>query len=137
MGVWFCYAFQAVATTLVLLPRDGVRLRTAHPRYLLLRRSLLLASSTLAFLSLRSMLLAELTLTTISTGRASLDIRPRVRQHGDAISGDRYAKEVRLQLLAEQARPSPVGRLPARLHSSSGPRRPPAALRAGAFESTA
>jgi drug/metabolite transporter (DMT)-like permease len=62
MGVWFRYAFQAVATTLVLLPRYGVAvLRTEHPRYQLLRGSLLLVSSTLAFLSLRYMPLAEFT----------------------------------------------------------------------------
>ena len=62
MGVWFRYAFQAVATTLVLLPRYGVTvLKTEHPRYQLLRGSLLLVSSTLAFLSLRYMPLAEFT----------------------------------------------------------------------------
>ena len=62
MGVWFRYAFQAVATTLVLLPRYGVAvLKTEHPRYQVLRGSLLLASSTLAFLSLRYMPLAEFT----------------------------------------------------------------------------
>ena len=62
MAVWFRYAFQAVATTLVLLPRYGIAvLRTEHPRYQLLRGSLLLASSTLAFLSLRYMPLAEFT----------------------------------------------------------------------------
>ena len=62
MGVWFRYAFQAVATTLVLLPRYGLTvLRTEHPRYQLLRGALLLASSTLAFFSLRYMPLAEFT----------------------------------------------------------------------------
>lgn len=62
MALWFRYAFQAVATTLVLLPRYGTTLlRTAHPRFQLLRGSLLLASSTLAFLSLRYMPLAEFT----------------------------------------------------------------------------
>jgi len=62
MGVWFRYAFQAVATTAVLLPRYGTRLlRTEHPRYQLLRGTLLLASSTLAFFSLRYMPLAEFT----------------------------------------------------------------------------
>ena len=62
MGVWFRYAFQAVATTAVLLPRYGLSvLRTAHPRFQLLRGSLLLISSTLAFLSLRYMPLAEFT----------------------------------------------------------------------------
>jgi drug/metabolite transporter (DMT)-like permease len=62
MGVWVRYAFQAVATSLVLLPKHGTALlRTQHPRYQLLRGALLLASSTLAFLSLRYMPLAEFT----------------------------------------------------------------------------
>jgi len=62
MGLWFRYAFQAVATTLVLLPLYGTSvLRTEHPRYQLLRGTLLLVSSTLAFLSLRYMPLAEFT----------------------------------------------------------------------------
>jgi drug/metabolite transporter (DMT)-like permease len=62
MAVWFRYAFQAVATTLVLLPRYGTAvLKTEHPRYQLLRGSLLLTSSGLAFLSLRYMPLAEFT----------------------------------------------------------------------------
>ena len=43
MGVWFRYAFQAVATTLFLLPRHGTAiLRTAHPRFHALRGALLL-----------------------------------------------------------------------------------------------
>ncbi len=62
MGVWVRYAFQAVATTAVLLPHYGTAvLRTEHPRYQLLRGSLLLVSSTLAFFSLRYMPLAEFT----------------------------------------------------------------------------
>ena len=62
MGVWFRYAFQAVATTLVLLPLHGTAvLRTEHPRFQLLRGSLLLVSSMLAFLSLRYMPLADFT----------------------------------------------------------------------------
>jgi drug/metabolite transporter (DMT)-like permease len=62
MGVWFRYAFQAVATTIVLLPKHGpALLRTQHPKYQLLRGALLLASSMLAFLSLRYMPLAEFT----------------------------------------------------------------------------
>lgn len=62
MGLWVRYAFQAVATTLVLLPRHGpALLRTRHPRYQLLRGALLLASSALAFFSLRYMPLAEFT----------------------------------------------------------------------------
>lgn len=66
MGLWFRYAFQAVATTLVLLPRHGLALlRTAHPRYQLLRGALLVVSSTLAFFSLRHMPLAEFTSITL------------------------------------------------------------------------
>ena len=62
MAVFVRYAFQAVATTLVLLPRHGsALLRTRHPRYQLLRGTLLLASSVLAFFSLRHMPLAEFT----------------------------------------------------------------------------
>lgn len=62
MGVWVRYAFQAIATTAVLLPRHGTALlRTRHPKYQLLRGTLLLASSTLAFFSLRYMPLAEFT----------------------------------------------------------------------------
>lgn len=61
-AVWVRYAFQAVATTLVLLPKHGTALlRTRHPRYQLLRGALLLASSALAFFSLRYMPLAEFT----------------------------------------------------------------------------
>ena len=62
MGVWFRYAFQAVATTLFLLPRHGTAiLRTAHPRFHALRGALLLSTSIFAFLSLRYMPLAEFT----------------------------------------------------------------------------
>jgi drug/metabolite transporter (DMT)-like permease len=62
MSLWFRYAFQAVATTAVLLPLHGTALlRTRHPRYQLLRGVLLLISSTLAFCSLRFMPLAEFT----------------------------------------------------------------------------
>lgn len=62
MAMWFRYAFQAAATTAVLLPRYGTMLlRTRHPRYQLLRGLLLFASSLLAFLSLRYMPLAEFT----------------------------------------------------------------------------
>ncbi|WP_256856552.1 DMT family transporter [Variovorax sp. KK3] len=62
MGVWFRYAFQAIATTVVLLPREGAALlRTRHPKFQLLRGALLLTSSTLAFFSLRYMPVAEFT----------------------------------------------------------------------------
>jgi drug/metabolite transporter (DMT)-like permease len=62
MGVWFRYAFQAAATTAVLLPMYGTTLlRTRHPKYHFLRGALLLVTSVLAFLSLRYMPLAEFT----------------------------------------------------------------------------
>jgi len=62
MGVWVRYAFQAIATTMVLLPLHGTALlRTRHPRYQLLRGALLLVSSMLAFFSLRYMPVAEFT----------------------------------------------------------------------------
>ncbi len=62
MGVWFRYTFQAAAMAAVLLPRHGLAvLRTAHPRFHLLRGALLMASSVLAFLSLRYMPMAEFT----------------------------------------------------------------------------
>jgi len=62
MGVWFRYTFQAVATAAVLLPTHGFSvLRTAHPKYHVLRGMLLLGSSVFAFLSLRYMPMAEFT----------------------------------------------------------------------------
>lgn len=62
MGVWFRYAFQALAMSAVLLPRHGLALlRTAHPKYQALRGALLLGSSVFAFLSLRYMPMAEFT----------------------------------------------------------------------------
>ena len=43
MALWFRYAFQAIATTVAVLPSRGWSLlRTAHPRYQLLRGLLLL-----------------------------------------------------------------------------------------------
>ena len=62
MALWFRYFFQAVATTAVVLPTRGWRsLRTAHPKFQLLRGLLLLASSLFAFLSLKHMPVAEFT----------------------------------------------------------------------------
>ena len=62
MGVWFRYAFQAVVTTVFLLPMHGTTLlRTVHPKYHALRGALLLLTSILAFFSLRYMPLAEFT----------------------------------------------------------------------------
>ena len=62
MALWFRYAFQAVATTLVVLPVRGRKVwRTAHPKFQLLRGALLLVSSLLAFFSLKYMPVAEFT----------------------------------------------------------------------------
>ena len=62
MAVWFRYAFQAIVTTLVVLPLRGLDvLRTAHPRYQLLRGLLLMSSTMLAFFSLKHTPVAEFT----------------------------------------------------------------------------
>jgi drug/metabolite transporter (DMT)-like permease len=62
MALWFRYAFQAVATTLAVLPTRGLSvLRTAHPKFQLLRGLLLLFTSLFAFFSLRHMPVGEFT----------------------------------------------------------------------------
>lgn len=62
MALWFRYAFQAVLTTAVVVPLRGLRsLRTAHPRFHLLRGLLLLTTSLLSFLSLQHLPVGEFT----------------------------------------------------------------------------
>lgn len=62
MAMWFRYAFQALATTALVLPTRGLSaLRTAHPRFQVLRGALLLMTSLLAFFSLRYMPVGEFT----------------------------------------------------------------------------
>ena len=62
MALWFRYAFQAVATTVAMLPSRGrALLRTAHPKFQCLRGVLLLVSSSLAFFSLKHMPVGEFT----------------------------------------------------------------------------
>ena len=62
MALWFRYLFQAVATTLVVLPLRGkAALRTSHLPYQLLRGVLLLICSMLAVLSLKHTPVAEFT----------------------------------------------------------------------------
>ena len=62
MALWFRYAFQAVATTAIVLPwRGWTVLRTRHPAFQCLRGVLLLTSSLLAFLSLRYLPVGEFT----------------------------------------------------------------------------
>jgi len=60
--LWFRYAFQAVATTAVVLPQRGLGvLRTLHPKFQCLRGVLLLTSSLFAFASLKYMPVGEFT----------------------------------------------------------------------------
>ncbi|MES3004368.1 MAG: DMT family transporter [Pseudomonadota bacterium] len=62
MALWFRYAFQAIATTMVVLPLRGMAaLRTRHPKFQCLRGVLLLASSLFAFASLKHMPVGEFT----------------------------------------------------------------------------
>ena len=62
MALWFRYTFQAMATTLAVLPTRGLAvLRTAHPKFQLLRGLLIFASSMIAFFSLRYMPVGEFT----------------------------------------------------------------------------
>jgi drug/metabolite transporter (DMT)-like permease len=62
MALWVRYLFQAVATTLVVLPLRGRNVvRTRHLAWQLLRGLLLLTSSLLAFASLRYMPVGEFT----------------------------------------------------------------------------
>ena len=62
MGIWFRYCFQALMTTLVVVPRFGVAvLKTQHPRFQILRGLLLLISSFFAFSSLLYLPVADFT----------------------------------------------------------------------------
>lgn len=62
MALWIRYAFQALATTALVLPRRGAAvLRTRRPGFQLLRGVLLLTSSLLAFASLKYMPVGEFT----------------------------------------------------------------------------
>ena len=62
MALWFRYAFQAVATTITVLPTRGMAVwRTRNPRFQWLRGALLLTSSLLAFASLKYMPVGEFT----------------------------------------------------------------------------
>lgn len=59
---WFRYVFHAVATTAILLPwRGRAALRTGHPRFQLLRGSLLLSLSLMGFVALQRMPVGEFT----------------------------------------------------------------------------
>ena len=62
MAIWFRYTVQAVLTTAVVLPLRGrAALRTAHPKFQVLRGVLLLSTSLLAYLGLKFMPVGEFT----------------------------------------------------------------------------
>ncbi|MDB5947822.1 MAG: putative transrane protein [Ramlibacter sp.] len=62
MALWFRYAFQAVATTILVLPLRGAKvLRTRHLPFQCLRGVLLMASSLFGFASLKHMPVGEFT----------------------------------------------------------------------------
>jgi drug/metabolite transporter (DMT)-like permease len=62
MALWFRYFFQAIATTVVVLPLRGMKIwRTRRLAWHLVRGVLLLASSLLAFFSLRYLPVGEFT----------------------------------------------------------------------------
>ncbi|CAN5384586.1 DMT family transporter [soil metagenome] len=62
MALWFRFAFQAVATTMALLPKRGWSLPpTLHPKFQLLRGLLMISTSLLAFFSLKYMPVGEFT----------------------------------------------------------------------------
>lgn len=62
MALWFRFAFQAIATTVALLPKRGWTLPpTLHPKFQLLRGVLMITTSMLAFFSLKYMPVGEFT----------------------------------------------------------------------------
>ena len=62
MAIWFRYCFQAIVTTLAVVPRRGLAvLKTKHPKFQVLRGVLLLISSFFAFGSLKYLPVAEFT----------------------------------------------------------------------------
>lgn len=62
MALWVRYTFQAMITTVAVLPQRGRAIfRTAHPKYQVLRGALLLTSSLCSFFSLRYLPVGEFT----------------------------------------------------------------------------
>ena len=90
MALWFRYAFQAIATTMAVLPKRGWALPpTAHPKFQCLRGVLLLTTSVFAFFSLKYMPVGEFTAIVmitplVMTLLASLTL-------GERVSGLRWA----------------------------------------------
>ena len=62
MALWFRFAFQAIATTALMLPKRGWSLPpTQHPKFQCLRGVLMITTSMLAFFSLKHMPVGEFT----------------------------------------------------------------------------
>ncbi|MCM2250926.1 MAG: DMT family transporter [Ramlibacter sp.] len=90
MALWFRYAFQAVATTLSVLPVRGAAIwRTLHPGFQCLRGVLLLSSSLLAFASLKYMPVGEFTAIVMITPLAITVLAATVL--GEKVSPMRWA----------------------------------------------
>jgi drug/metabolite transporter (DMT)-like permease len=98
MALWFRYLFQAVATTLAVLPTRGRAVWTTRRLpWHLLRGMLLLTSSFLAFLSLRYMPVGEFTAIVMITPLAVTLLAPfggRV-QGGEAGAGRHHQRDAR------------------------------------------
>ncbi len=68
VAVWFRYVFQAVAVTAFMLPvRGRGLLKTAHPRFQVLRGGLLLTVSALSFVAVQFMPVGEFTAFVMTT----------------------------------------------------------------------
>lgn len=68
VAVWFRYVFQAVAVTAFMLPvRGRSLLKTAHPRFQVLRGGLLLTVSALSFVAVQFMPVGEFTAFVMTT----------------------------------------------------------------------
>ncbi|WP_295857270.1 DMT family transporter [uncultured Xylophilus sp.] len=90
MAIWFRYAFQAAASTALILPTRGfAALRTAHPRFQCLRGLLLLLTSVFAFFSLRHMPVGEFTAIVMVTPLAITLLAATVLK--ERVSGLRWA----------------------------------------------
>lgn len=90
MALWFRYCFQALATTVVVLPRRGMAVwRTRRLPWHLLRGLLLLTSSLLAFASLRYLPVGEFTAIVMITPLAITLLAATVLK--EPVSGLRWA----------------------------------------------
>ena len=90
MALWFRYCFQAVATTLAVLPRRGMAVwRTRRLPWHVLRGLLLLTSSLLAFASLRYLPVGEFTAIVMITPLAITLLAATVLK--EPVSGLRWA----------------------------------------------